>query len=211
MILEGVVTTVNLDGSTNVSPMGAQLDALENSPSFDAFTLRPFQSSTTYANLCRLGKGVLHVTDDVELIARSAIGKLDDVAISTLLEEHRVLVDACRWYAFEVTTIDDTEDRTTIRCKTIDQGRGRDFFGFCRAKHAVVEAAILATRTAHLPANQIKEEMEHLAVIVEKTAGPSERVAFELLREHVESELNRSALPRSRRSPAETSDSEAPQ
>ena len=32
----------------------------------------------------------------------------------------------------------------------VDEGRLRDFFGFNRAKHAVVEAAILATRIAFL-------------------------------------------------------------
>ena len=32
----------------------------------------------------------------------------------------------------------------------VDQGRLRDFFGFNRAKHAVIEAAILATRLSLL-------------------------------------------------------------
>jgi hypothetical protein len=59
--------------------------------------------------------------------------------------------------------------------------RKRDFFGFNRAKHAVVEAAILATRTAFLPAEQVAAEFARLRVLVEKTGGPAEHEAFSLL------------------------------
>jgi len=61
----------------------------------------------------------------------------------------------------------------------------RDFFGFNRAKHAVVEAAILATRTAFLPLNQIEAEYEKLAVLVQKTGGEREHLAFALLQKHI--------------------------
>ena len=53
--------------------------------------------------------------------------------------------------------------------------------------HAVVEAAILATRTAFLPREQILADYDKLAVLVEKTGGEREREAFALLRQHVES------------------------
>ena len=55
MILEGIVTTINHDGTTNVSPMGPLVDG----PEFDNFTLRPYQTSTTYQNLKRTYQGVL--------------------------------------------------------------------------------------------------------------------------------------------------------
>ena len=92
-----------------------------------------------------------------------------------------VLADACRWYASRVTDLDDRADRTRIGCEVLDEGRIRDFFGFNRAKHAVLEAAILATRTAHLPAKEIQEALARLAIAVEKTAGPSEVKGFELI------------------------------
>src|SRR5262249_35292563 len=61
----------------------------------------------------------------------------------------------------------------------------RDFFGFNRAKHAVVEAAILATRTGLLPADEIEAEFRRLAVPGEKTGGPPEHAAFDFLRQYV--------------------------
>ena len=193
-ILEGIVTTVNEDGTTNVSPMGPIVD-----DSMTHLTLRPYQTSTTYRNLKRTESGVLHVTDDVELLAHSAVGKivLPELGASErkdlskrdsdggVCNDLRILADACRWYAFRVTKLDDVKDRTTIECSVFENGRLRDFFGFNRAKHAVVEAAILATRVGILSDEKIRQEMAALDVIVEKTGGDSEHRAFEFLQTFV--------------------------
>src|SRR6188768_4449317 len=72
LIAEGIVTTVNPDGSANISPMGPRVDR-----DFSHLMLRPYQTSTTYQNLKRTGEGVFHITDDVLLIAKAAIGELD--------------------------------------------------------------------------------------------------------------------------------------
>ena len=71
LIAEGIVTTINPDGSANISPMGPRVNR-----DFTRLVLRPFQTSTTYQNLKRTGEGVFHVTDDVLLIAKAAIGQL---------------------------------------------------------------------------------------------------------------------------------------
>ena len=68
----------------------------------------------------------------------------------------------------------------------MDRGRLREFFGFNRAKHAVVEAAILASRTDFLPLADIEAEFRRLAVIVDKTGGPQEHEAFRFLTGHLE-------------------------
>jgi uncharacterized protein len=70
-------------------------------------------------------------------------------------------------------------------------GVNREFLGFNRARHAVLEAAILATRTRFLPPDEILGEYGRLAVIVEKTAGPNEHAAFDLLRDYVDTALAR--------------------
>src|SRR4029078_3659489 len=103
-----------------------------------------------------------------------------------------ILEDACRWYAFHVISLDDREERTEIVAETVDRGRLGDFFGFNRAKHAVIEAAILATRTDFLAGSHIQAEFDRLAVLVEKTGGRQERNAFEFLRQYVREQF---ALP----------------
>lgn len=183
MILEGIVTTKNVDGSINVAPMGPIVDA-----SMQTLILRPFQTSTTYANLKRCGQGVLHVTDDVLLLAQAAIGRLVDEPDNFPAEhvDGAVLRSACRWYEFQVTSLDDSEERTHIEARVVHVGHVRDFFGFNRAKHAVIEAAILATRLHLLPRDEVLAEYDRLAVPIEKTAGEAETAAFELLREYVD-------------------------
>ena len=190
MILEAIVTTLNADQSVNVSPMGPCVDN-----SMSEFTLRPYDTSVTCQNLLRTRQGVLHITDDVELLAKSAINRLKPLPemVPATSVVGQILVDACRWYTFEVQAIDDQQERVTMKCRVLESGRQRDFFGFNRAKHAVVEAAILATRVQWLPADLISNQLEQLAVIIEKTAGEQERRAFCLLQEYVAQQLQQAS------------------
>ncbi len=178
VILEGIVTTINMDGSVNISPMGPEVDA-----AMRHLVLKPFQTSTTYANLKRTGQGVFHVTDDVELLAQAAVGTPDPLPrlIRASAVDGWILADACRWYAFRTTMIDDSQERTRIEAEVVAEDRFRDFFGFNRARHAVLEAAILATRTGLLPADEIFAQLERLRPLVEKTGGASEQRAWSFL------------------------------
>lgn len=192
MILEGIVTTISPEGVLNIAPMGPRVE-----PDMHQFLLRPYKTSTTYRNLKALGEGVLHVTDDVLLLARGAIGRVEDSAAPTRPAEvvrGRILLGACRYYEFRVTDWNDVEDRTTIQVETVASGHLRDFFGLNRAKHAVVEAAILATRTNFLPLVEILADYQKLAVLVEKTGGPAEHAAFSLLRDHVQAIAQRRGI-----------------
>lgn len=182
MILEGIVTTLNADGSVNIAPMGPRVDA-----EMRQLTLRPFQTSLTFQNLKRRGEGVFHVIDDVELLARAAIGRIEtlpELAAAEGVEVPR-LADTCRWYAFCIRERDETSERATLIADVVAAGRVRDFFGFNRAKHAVVEAAILATRVHLLPAAEIEGEFARLKTLVDKTGGQQEHAAFQLLVDYV--------------------------
>lgn len=182
LVLEGIVVTMNDDGSPNISPMGPIVDR-----ALTRFQLRPYQTSQTYINLKRTGAGVFHVIDDVLMLARAAVGQLQ--ILPELLPRPAgagwILADACRWYALRVDELDDSQKRVCIRCSVEEQGRLRDCFGWNRAKHAVLEAAILATRVSLLPGAQILEEFARLAIAVEKTAGRQEREAMEFLQQYL--------------------------
>ena len=180
MILEGIVTTLSPEGALNVAPMGPE-------PGRDPrrFTLRPYRTSTTYRNLKATGEGVLHVTDDVLLLARAAIGMLPDPSTRPAEQVRgRVLETTGRYHEFRVVDLDDRLERTTIVIESVAGGDLGPLFGLNRAKHAVVEAAILATRLDFLPTADILEEFGRLAVLVDKTGGPDERLAFGLLVDH---------------------------
>lgn len=182
MILEGIVTTVAPDEAVNIAPMGP-----EGSGSWERFVLKPFRTAQTYRNLKAHGEGVLHVTDDVLLLARAAVGPVEPAPQMRAARGVRgwVLADACRYWEFRVTRLDDREERTRMEVEVVHAESLRDFFGFNRAKHAVVEAAILATRVAFLPPAHLEAEFQRLQVLVEKTGGEQEHRAFTFLREHV--------------------------
>jgi uncharacterized protein len=182
MILEGIVTTLDAAGLINVAPMGPIVD-----DSMSMLRLRPFKTSQTYANLQAVPFGVFHVVDDVLLLARAAIGFLPETPPTFPAEKvpGSVLVQACRWYEFEIEERDDSTDRAEVRARVVHVGRLRDFFGFNRAKHAVLEAAILATRLHLIPRDEIRIQFARLKPAVEKTAGPRELEAFALLERYV--------------------------
>jgi hypothetical protein len=187
LLLEGIVTTLNEDGSPHIAPMGPIVDA-----GFTQILLRPFRTSTTYRNLKRTGQGVLHVTDDVDLFACAAVGRLEVLPRLQPAQaiDGVILADACRWYALRVESLDDNHERTAIVARVVEQGQLREFFGFNRAKHAVIEAAILATRIDWLDAGHIRDEFARLAVIVDKTGGHQEHAAFAFLQEYVREQLS---------------------
>ena len=187
MILESIVTTISADGSINIAPMGPHFKDEPANPTIDFFELRPFTTSQTFQNIKDTGCGVLHVTDDALLFARAAIGKLENQPDTHPAKKIHgsILSDCCRWYEFTAKFLESSSNRATIQCQVVASGRNRDFFGFNRAKHAVIEAAILATRVDFIPVDAILEQMIPLRTIVEKTGGAGEHEAFELLEQYV--------------------------
>ncbi len=185
LILEGIVTTMGCDGRVNISPMGPRV-----APDMRRLTLRPFRTSRTYKNLKVHGEGVFHVTDDVELLARSAVGDVEAELRPARVVSGFVLAGACRAHEFRVSFLDDTGERTSIEAEVVHSENLRDYFGLNRAKHAVVEAAILATRLHLVPLEEILSKLRELDVLVKKTGGAGERRAFDFLMSHVASERN---------------------
>jgi uncharacterized protein len=182
MILEGIVTTHDSAGAINIAPMGPIVDE-----GFAKLRLRPFKTSQTYANLKRDPVGVFHVVDDVLLLARAAVGQLTETppTFPAVKVPGVVIADCCRWYEFEICESDDSRDRAELLAQVVHCGRVRDFFGFNRAKHAVLEAAILATRVHLIAREDILAEFNRLKPAVSKTGGPAELEAFALLERYV--------------------------
>jgi len=194
MILEGIVTSMDVSGALNIAPMGPIVDE-----SMTTLHLRPFRTSTTYQNLAATGCGVFHVVDDVLLLAQAAVGTPDPVPelIPARIIDGQVIASACRWYEFRVTEINDDNDRTDLMVDVVHSERLRDFFGFNRARHAVLEAAILVTRLHLLDADDVLQQVAALSSPVRKTAGRRELEAFNLLDRHIREHIARFRCPAS--------------
>ena len=178
LIVESIVTTISPEGRRNFAPMGVEWGD-------DRIVLKPFLETTTFRNVQASGVAVVNLTDDVLLIAQSAIGNPVFPATPASVVNGVVLEAACSWRELEVVAIDDTPPRSRIETRVVHHGRRREFLGFNRARHAVLEAAILATRTHLIPAEEIRAEYARLQVIVDKTAGPREHEAMAMLTEYV--------------------------
>jgi uncharacterized protein len=195
VILEAIVTSVDLNGKVNLAPMGPVVaDDFGGQDAPDRLILKPFNSSLTYRNLVATGKAVVHVTDDVSLIARTAVGELSANEISSLVQQWEDsqwwrLRSCHRWIAVQVESVSEDDPRVEMDCRVIHSEIEKPFFGFNRAKFAVIEAAILATRTHLLSADQIQAELDRLQPLVDKTGGQTEQTAFDFLRKTIDERI----------------------
>ncbi|MFZ5622876.1 MAG: DUF447 domain-containing protein [Gemmatimonadota bacterium] len=182
MIIESIVTSLDQHGVVNFAPMGVEWDE-------ERIVLKPFLETTTFRNVVATGAAVVNLTDDVLIFATSAIASPQFPWVPASRVRGAVLEAACSWREVEVKSIDATPPRSRIETQVVHRGVSREFLGFNRARNAVLEAAILATRTHLLPPADIRADYERLRVIVDKTAGPREREAFTLLADYVAARL----------------------
>jgi hypothetical protein len=178
MIIESILTSMAADGTINFAPMGVEWDEA-------TIVLKPFLETTTFRNVRETRVAVVNITDDVMLFAQAAISSPQFPWIPATVVRGAVLEAACSWRELEVATLDDTPPRARIEARVVHRGFRREFIGFNRARLAVLEAAILATRTHLLPPEEIRADYGRLQVIVDKTAGPRERAAMAMLTEYV--------------------------
>ena len=178
MIVETIVTSLTQDGAVNCAPMGVEWGD-------DEIVLKPFVETATFRNLLATQCAVVNLIDDVRVFARAAISNPSYTTVPAEVIEGVVLADCCSWRELAVKSIDSTPPRSRIETRVVHRGMRREFIGFNRARHAVLEAAIYATRLHLLRRTFIDSELARLQVIVDKTAGPAEVEAMTLLTDYV--------------------------
>jgi len=191
VIIETIVTTVDGDGAVNIAPMGVDWNGGDAAP-----VLKPFLETTTFRNIMATGAAVVNLIDDVGLFARAAIGNPDYPVVRAVAVNGVVLRDACSWRELRVRSVDSTPPRSRIETNVVHRGVQREFIGFNRARHAVLEAAIYATRVHLLERHFLEAELARLQIIVDKTAGPVEREAMALLADYIRAAPLPSPAPR---------------
>ena len=166
------MTTINPDGSVNCGAMGVEWGE-------QRIVIKPYRGTRTLRNLRATGAAVVNLTDDILLFSQAALGDPQPPTRPAASVDGAVLDDACSWREVRVETIDESSQRAHVGTLVVDGGTGREFLGLNRARHAVLEASILASRARWLPADDIRAELGRLQVLVDKTAGSREREAME--------------------------------
>lgn len=181
-LIETVVTTTGDDGVVNCAAMGVRWDEEE-------LVFWPFDATRTLRNLRRHGEAVVHLTDDALLFVTAALGHPHPVMRPATAIAGSVIERANAWREVVVTEIAPSPGelpRSRVRARVVASGTGtRQALGLCRARHAAVEASILASRLEWLGAEHVWTELDRLQELVDKTAGPRERAAFAYVRRYV--------------------------
>jgi hypothetical protein len=180
MILETIVTTLDRQGQVNAAPMGV-------TPRGAQVILRPFTATTTFRNLREVPSAVVNLVDDAALYAYTALGDYRPDWRPAEKVIGAVLTGACSWMEVEADDVVAVGERAVISCRVVHQGRLRDFLGFCRARNAVIEATILATRLHLTPPPEVEAELVRLQTIVDKCGDGREREAMHYVTEYVRS------------------------
>jgi uncharacterized protein len=181
-LVETVVTTTGRDGVVNCAAMGVRWGEEE-------LVFWPFDTTRTLANLRFRGEAVVHLTDDVLLFVRAALGHPRPAMRAASAIAGSVIEAVSSWREVVVTDITPSEDgtpRSRVRARVVAVGTGTEQpLGLCRARHAAVEASILASRLKWLGAERVWTELARLEPLVDKTAGPRERAAMAYVRTYV--------------------------
>jgi uncharacterized protein len=181
-LIETVVTTTGSDGVVNCAAMGVRWGDEE-------LVFWPFDATRTLRNLRVRGEAVVHLTDDVLLFVQAALGHPHPAMRPASAIDGSVIEDANAWrevVVTEITPVDGELSRSRVRARVVASGIGdRQPLGLCRARHAAVEASILASRLKWLGTERVWDELDRLQELVDKTAGPGERAAMDYVRRHV--------------------------
>lgn len=178
MIIETVVSTIDRGKVPNFAPMGIPCSA-------QIIVIRPFVSSKTYQNLKDTGEAVINITDNVLTIAKTALGDKNVRHRPDSFTACHRLEDACRFISCAVEKIEEQNERAAFSCRILGRSRLRDFCGFNRAKHAVIEASILATRLHLYSRELISGKLDEYRQLVQKTGSAQEKEALELIDNYI--------------------------
>ncbi len=181
-LIETVVTTTGHDAAVNCAAMGVRWGEEE-------LVFWPFDGTRTLRNLRHHGEAVVHLTDDVLLFVQSALGHPQPPVRRATKIDGSVIMEANSWREVVVTEITPSpgpSPRSRVRARVVASGTGeRAALGLCRARHAAVEASILASRLTWLDAEHVSAELARLQALVDKTAGSRERAAMDYVQRYV--------------------------
>lgn len=185
MIIETIVSTQNEAGNFNFAPIGVQMEG-------NRISFIPFKTSRTYVNLARTGQGVINLTDDVSLFVGTMLeNEVPDYFLSENLKG-AVIRGVSGYREFRVASVEDLDIKARMVIEVIGQTDfPTPFPGLNRAKPAVIEALIAASRVHILKPEEIRTELARCGTIVSKTGSQKEKEAMERIVRYVDRQLQK--------------------
>ncbi|MEF3365271.1 DUF447 domain-containing protein [Methylocystis sp. 9N] len=184
LIHECVVTTLSHEGRPHIAPLGLIEEG-------DYWIAAPFRPSQTLDNLALNPQATASFTDDARIFAGLVTGRRN-WPLTDIEDWPAPRLSAALGHAeLIVARVEEDETRPRFFCRVRRIKSHRPFLGMNRARAAVLEAAILATRLDRLPLEKIESERAYLRIAVDKTAGDAEREAWEMVMEKIDAHLSK--------------------
>lgn len=178
MIYETIITSVDAQGNAHVTPFGIRHEQ-------GLIVIAPYKPSATLDNILATEHAVLNLTDDVRVFA----GALTRRQAWTLMPTEKMvgfrLADTLVHKELKLVKVKQDALRPQLFLEVVHEVQHQPFQGFNRAQAAVIELAVLVSRLKRLPMEKIEQEMDYLAIAIEKTAGIRELEAWAWLVEAV--------------------------
>jgi hypothetical protein len=185
MIIETILSSINQEGKVNFAPVGVHIP----NDSLTLLTVKEmeiflYSGSHTYRNLLKTGEGVINFTDDMLSFVDTALFSKKLPAVPSLLVTPPRMAEAKLIWEFQVSQFDVSTEPSRVKTNILFMQKMGDYSGFCRARGAILEAAIAATRFSIMKPSNIEASFTQWQDIVRKTGGTREQTAFKKLRDY---------------------------
>ncbi len=184
MILETIITSLDVEGNIHITPFGIRMQE-------GLVVISPYRPSVTLDNILATQSAVMNLTDDVRIFAAALTKRqawevvpaekiLGVRLANTLAHKELKLV--------HVKQVDSEQNvmRPQLFLEVIHEVQHQPFQGFNRAQAAVIELAVLASRLNILPKEKLMMEKQYLQIAINKTAGERELEAWGWLVEKID-------------------------
>jgi hypothetical protein len=159
MIIETVLSSISQDGKINFAPIGVHVpNTTSHLSEVKDIELRLYSGSHTFSNLKTMAEGVINFTDDISIFVDTALFSKSLPTVPSLMVRPPRMAQAKTVWEFSVTSFNDSIEPARVVGKVLSFEEFAGFSGFCRARAAILEATIKATRIQWIPLNKRQEK-----------------------------------------------------
>ncbi len=184
MILETIITSLDVEGKVHITPFGISMQE-------GLVVISPYRPSVTLDNILATQSAVMNLTDDVRIFAAALTKRQawEVVPAEKIIGFRLANTLAHKELKLIHVKQDDSEQnamRPQLFLEVIHEVQHQPFQGFNRAQAAVIELAVLASRLNILPKEKLMMEKQYLQIAINKTAGERELEAWGWLVEKID-------------------------
>ena len=184
MIIETIISTMSKEKKPQTSPFGIKKKN-------KLVLISPYLPSTTHTNMLENKFASISYTDNASIFVECIIKNQNFLMKKCTSIEAYYVKDSLRHDEVKVVNYIKDDERPTFECEIIHSENHGSFLGINRARNALIEACILATRINLLPKKKILSELEYLENAILKTSGKIEQMSWNKLKKFIDKKIKK--------------------